>query len=994
MKHKFFFLGNAILLVSVTVIILLFLPNEDKKVRINLLSKLNKAEEFARAGKAKQVEELLQTIDESEISKPDLLLRLYRIKLLSGDMIGSRKIAERAWANGSRNSKTVNLLLASCENRNKLDLYIYISRFLDELPENRANDTFKADVYQDLGHSVEARKIWSRYFNDKHVPSVNRSEYAVKIARSLILENKVQPALEIFQTARKNECMSLAAYNLQISLYLIGDENSRAVKLFDEATQKYTSPELNLKKALASIYLGDLDAAEKQLEELRSPSTASISTLAANYNARMYLALLRTMKNGRHAFFSDLINDSMESSRFLNGNSGKSKLLKLSLTPETLKKEVVFYKTLARTLAQKGDSLKLFKAETDDFPTHPVVDYLVLKAALVDESDVSAVAKTNRFISTNKTSLLEGLHGLFIMSPFCVSEMSQVLYSLGAYKQADKLMASLRNRRKFSSKEINMLLKLAVKTNDEKLLNALLKMKNINQAVDFQLLQELAGKPRLQAQLCGNNIFKVIFLANSGDKPEALRLCDRLSLPEKKNKLLKARIFAQNNDDEKAEKLFRQVMDSRDDFWGYREYAAFLVQRKRMGEAQKLYREILKAKPNDLASVIGTANILDSKGETEKAVAFLNEKITLERPEIFMKLSQLTLKLNDFSLALRYANKALGALGRNDEALFYKTVALIGIYKQYSTDQNKKAVAGISKYLEHALHNDKNILILTAYIESLFALKSYAALLDVIETEKLSCDSWLLNKQILSLIYTGKSIKAERLLYSQQKSLDEAFILFAKAEILAVRKDYTGAMNLLRNSTNRRLRYKAAEFAVRAHDRINAERIMKSVSPTFIDWGGLATAAEAVGDAKFAFKCYDEALKLAPENPLILNNYAWLAAQKGGVDKNKMIGMIRTAYSKTPTRGILDTYFSVLERCREYEKCQTLVNEHHLLTSMDPQLTHRYMVIMKKGGRTNEVLSVMDDILRRDANFWKHFPESKDKIRAEYIKLKTKRSES
>ena len=539
-----------------------------------------------------------------------------------------------------------------------------------------------------------------------------------------------------------------------------------------------------------------------------------------------------------------------------------------------------------------------------------------------------------------------------------------------------------------------MLLKLAIKTDNKKLLNALLKMRNISDTVDYQTLAELEGSPRLQAKLCGDNVFKVIFLANSGDATKAMRLCDELSLPEKKAKLLKAQVLAQNKDDTKAEKLFLEVMDAEDDFWGFREYAEFLLRRGRMGEAEKLYRTILESNPNDASSVIGIANIFDSKGETGKARAFLNGRLNSRNPEIFLKLSQLNLKLNNFPLALRYADKTLRALGENDEALFYKTVALIGIYKQYPTAQNKKAVAKISKYLERSLKYGKNLLKLTAFIETLFVLKNYTALLDLIEKEKLSSDSWLLNKQILSLAYTGQPDKAEKLLDSRKKRLDDSFVRFAKAEILAARKDYAGAMNLLRDSRNRNLRYKAAEFAVLAGDSSDAKKIMRAISPTFIEWGGIAGTAENAGNVEFAFKCYDEALKLAPGNPLILNNYASLASKKGGLDESKMIRMIKNAYSKTPTDGILDTYLQVLKRCSEFAKCQELVKNNHLLRTMKPRLIHKYLEIMRKGGVTNELLSVMSDILRRDADFWKRFPESKDKIRAEYIKLKTKQSES
>ena len=125
--------------------------------------------------------------------------------------------------------------------------------------------------------------------------------------------------------------------------------------------------------------------------------------------------------------------------------------------------------------------------------------------------------------------------------------------------------------------DINLLLKLAIKSENEKLLNSLLKLQNINSFVDIEILQAVSDKPKLAEKLYGNNIFKVIFMANSGQISEALTFCNNSKLPLKKKNLLTALIYESAGDVKNADFYFNKSLDKKDNFWGYRDYAAFLI---------------------------------------------------------------------------------------------------------------------------------------------------------------------------------------------------------------------------------------------------------------------------------------------------------------------------------------------------------------------------------------------------------------------------------
>jgi len=989
MKTKFIILLGAIVSVAIIIIIMLTVPVKQQPKNEVLLADLRQIEQFALAGKKEMADGLLSKIEKSNITNTQLLLKLAKINLLLKNKNTACKYTEKAWKMGAKKTETVILLLIANSKKNKKSLFAYISRFLEELPDTPANNIFIAGIYQDFNHSDKAQKIWLRYFNDKHIPAKKRAAYALKIARSRILQNNIHEASKIMQSLQNKGCMSLPAYNMYISLALLNNNSDKFEKLFEEAITQYNSTELQLKRGLSFIYKGNFTKADKVLEKLQMPSTSSISDLAVNYNARMYLALIRIMKSGKKAFFLDLIYNSKESSIYLKENRGKSKLLKLPISPTMLEAEIVFYKALSDLFTDKPQSMAAFKAKVPLFQNqHPVIDFFILKAGLIDGSDIVSIIKTSQFLLTGKISLIEGLHGLFIMSPPVVAEMSQILYSVGAYKQAKKLLTSLNNRKKFTAKEINMLLKLAIKTNNSKLLDSLVKLKNINTFIDIEILEAIKGKPELEAKLYNNGIFKAIYLANAGKTAEALSYCDSLHLSQKKSNLLKAQIYAANNKKQEAEKFFKKSLNPADNFWGYREYAKFLLHENKIAEAEKLYKEILSRTPHDNTAIIGIVNTMEIKGKLDEAISLLNNNISSDNPEIFLKLAKLHIKQNDFPIALRYTNKVLRALGKYDEAIFLKTVALIGIYEQYPTDQNKQSLYKMSNFLKKLIEKNRIDLIFTAYIETLYSLKKYNSLLA--ETHFIqdnSANTWLLKKKIISMIHTEKLKSANAIIQKYSKDLDKDFVAFAKAELNAAEKKYTVAVELLKNSKNHNLRYKAAEFAVKAHNIKTAEHIMKTISPSYLEWGRLADIAISEKNQSFAFKCYDNALELAPENPLILNNYAYLLADTGTMPAQKAISMIKQAYLITPTNGILATYIFILEKYHKYAQCKTLIKKHNLLKQMSPQLIASYLAIMKKKADNDEIILVMNNILQRKDSFWENYPYKKETIKRDFLNL-------
>lgn len=988
MKKIYLFLIGAVVLVGVVIMVLLLMPS--KVPQSSQTTTIDEIEQLVHANKVDQAKSVIKEIDPFHMQDPEFLLRLARLHIQMRELADASAFAEQAWDNGGKNRSTIDLLLFANQRLGKELLFSYISRFLDELPEDSENSNFIAGVYQDLGYPAEAQKIWLRYFEQKNNSPLERAEYALKVAKSLVLGNDLQGAVGVMEKALDEDCMNLQSFNFYISLCLMIGDYQKGTDLFYLAEKKYSSPELLLKRGLAYIYQAKMDEAKDWLKLLYSPNTSSISSLAVNYNARMYLALTRFLKieEGDLVSLSDLIQNSKDSIGYLNSNSGSSRLLKLSISPDILEKESVFYEALSQLLEDEVNGAEFFTSKSSLFPEHPVVDFVVLKAGAAHNSNVSAVTSTSLLLKTNKLSLIEGLHGLFIMSPPCITEISRVLYRLGAYEQAVGFIQTVIERKELTAAEINLLLKLALKTENEELLNNLLELKNINEFVDLDVLQEVAKKPGLADKLFGNDIFRVIFLANSNKTEEALKLCEKLQLPAPKDALLRALIHTSSGDVVKADEFYRQSLEAGSNFWGYREYAGFLTEQGRREEAKAIYKKILSAVPADPAAVTGLVNLMELEGETDKALEFLETKLDSQDVAVLLKLAKLSIKKQNFPLALRYSNKIIRALGKNDEAIFYKTIALVGIVQQYPTQQNKQALKKMSLFIQGILEKDHNQLVLVAYLESLYALQEYDLFLRSFKELDGGPEGGILEKQILAFIRTGNLTAAQELLDKSKSRLTNDAFVFAQAELNGAKGDHGSSVPLLRKSENRNLRYKAAEFAVRENKVDEALEIMKTISPTFIDWVRLAATGNSVPNVEFAFRCYDQALELAPDNPLVLNNYAWLGAETGKLDKQKAVAMITTAYSTTPTDTILDTYLFVLDKSQMYDEGLNLIKKNKLLTELSPQTAALYLSMMKKRGKPEAILEILEEILKRDELFWKEFTLDRESVKKEYLRLR------
>lgn len=129
-----------------------------------------------------------------------------------------------------------------------------------------------------------------------------------------------------------------------------------------------------------------------------------------------------------------------------------------------------------------------------------------------------------------------------------------------------------------------------------------------------------------------------------------------------------------------------------------------------------------------------------------------------------------------------------------------------------------------------------------------------------------------------------------------------------------------------------------------------------------------------VGDLKYRMKDYDasyasyeEALKISPDDPLLLNNYAYFLAEGGRDLKNalKMAMKVMETDGTNPT--YIDTYAWVLYKMGKYREAnREMLKIFSLTDERDPELLEHMGFIKKQLGRCAEAVVFWKEALEKD----------------------------
>ncbi len=130
---------------------------------------------------------------------------------------------------------------------------------------------------------------------------------------------------------------------------------------------------------------------------------------------------------------------------------------------------------------------------------------------------------------------------------------------------------------------------------------------------------------------------------------------------------------------------------------------------------------------------------------------------------------------------------------------------------------------------------------------------------------------------------------------------------------------------------------------------------------------GLALALIDINEYQKSLDIHHKLLKQQPDNPLLMNNIAWLMQIRGDTGAYEYI---KSAYERFPENpAILDTYGWILTENNQPELGLRYLRQAMSRSSEDPSIRYHLALALKELGRKDEALSSLRKLMETDPDF-------------------------
>lgn len=424
------------------------------------------------------------------------------------------------------------------------------------------------------------------------------------------------------------------------------------------------------------------------------------------------------------------------------------------------------------------------------------------------------------------------------------------------------------------------------------------------------------------------------------------------------------------------------------------------IQRKQFTVALEAYLEAAKrVKDSRIAEKAAQiANYLDNLPKTEKAVSLwvdkdnqnvkarelaLSTAMTQKNQAAFVKhlavilkndpasfedtLGQLGKKFNT-EVEIKFIYQALDQLAKQHpkQAMIFLTQSLFAV-RQNNFElarQKVRQALDLQPAWEKALDVEAELMLFSGKLA--FKNRQYSeslAWFDKIKRPFLAFDAALAGVSVLieQKNFSEASIRLEKLLATEQdlKRRQELFLI--QAEIQSVQKNYSQAVDILTkalidNPDNREFLYARALIAEKMNNmkllEADLQKILTQDPNDFAALNALGySLINTIARYDEAEKYLQRAIKLQPEQAMIIDSYGWLQFKKGNLES--ALKYLQTAYKKMPENEITAHLAEILWTLGKKQEAEMLIDEALKKTPTDEFLLdvkHRVLNVQQSDG--------------------------------------------
>jgi tetratricopeptide (TPR) repeat protein len=429
-------------------------------------------------------------------------------------------------------------------------------------------------------------------------------------------------------------------------------------------------------------------------------------------------------------------------------------------------------------------------------------------------------------------------------------------------------------------------------------------------------------------------------LLAEGKAEAALQACRTSAAPSELVVPLAAFAHVKLQQWNEAEAAFRKAVAVQQPSLVYSEYGKVLLQQKKFSEAAQQFQMALSKTPGQIDSYVGLALIAAEDKQWDEARKHALSALTLKDDVAicYLVLGLADAFAGDLTKAVGHCERAL----QKDPDLVRASLlhaTLRALRGQSDPTENDKAEKEFVELLRK-LPNDP-------FVKQQLALiyrrkgqyKKALELVDqILPVQPEARGLQLFRFELMAL--AGQRQQAEALLSGLKASLTPTQFAMATAFLADTQGEADKSLKLLEpHLGDRAAAIQWASIHLK-HKREPASwlPLLKHQLSTN-EWAQIADIGQTQELWPASAFCWEQALKILPNEPTFLNNWAWSAMNLVQFDKEQVLDACQRAYSAFPREPrVLDTYAEGLLRSGRSRECADLLNANLSLTQRTPQL--------------------------------------------------------
>jgi predicted Zn-dependent protease len=838
--------------------------------------------------------------------------------------------ARAAWDNGLK-TPDVLLAMADCTKFDNPGQRLKSAlEWLKELPDDRARRELEGDLHYSAATYDESLRIWKALF--AAAPS---APLARKIAMADVGLNKPDEALAFLESCRGGPNLDEEGYVLLGRMLVLKGKFKEADAVYAEGRARYPDGEsLRLNEAIFRMIQDRLSDAAALLDPLKARAS-DYKSESVRQHARLYLGLL-------HAARSDA--PALDALAALAEGDAPS-----------LEGERLFYGALKSGLSEKQEK----KAALEDIKKARV---LVRGHPAVELAYARELGRNGEW--ADAAAAYRGIPGLFEMLPSVQFDLAQALYRAGKLDEALATLGRLHASGVYSKPSLELYRDVAFRKNltregleAQKLLeqrfagdpDVLLRGGLI--ALEAGKLDEAAAALKaLAARHPGREdveIARLTVLLKQSKYDDLLRECASSRAPRAALAAFQAEALVKLGRRAEAEAVYEKCLAEKPDPQLMLSYGHLLLGTGQQEKAGAWYANALKASPGNPAAHLGLALVAMQRKDWAEARRHAEPAAGAKPPIPYAHLVMAEIELMEGrpAQALAASDRAVALAPDDPRARFLRGMSCLELGRLDEAESILQRCAADHPGVPHVRYQlVRAKMARGADVEALRLVDDYLA--------RHPDDLDFLRSRFALLGRLKRWDAAQAALDRIAPKLPPQTVLLSKAWLLQQEGRHADAATILRDKLDDpALAYAWAESMLKLG---RAEGVLEALDRrplTVRQWSALADVALSKDLHAVSAACYRRAVRLDPENPTLLNNFAWEASRQEPFDAGEVIAAARKACALRPDDvNLLDTYATVLLRCKKEADCIALLEKSPAVTGRSAKLLYHLAQARERTG--------------------------------------------